>query len=454
MYKAESVARRDDRWTARAIVALVLAFNAYVLAPEIDIGRVNLNDTVFHFTIVDRLVQRLNAGQPFLDFWMPEWSFGYPVVRDYQPFGHWIVAAAHFLTGQQFQLDAFFSFVRYLLLVLFPLSAYAACRAMSMRAMTAAGVAMLSPLIASPNLFGIEYGSYLWRGNGLYTQLVAMHFFVLAIGTGCAAIRRGRSLSIGGLLLALTFVSHYIYGYMAAATLILVAAIPDADLAFAKRFVRLAWVGALSFALAAFQIVPMFADGPFINRSRWEPSWKWESFGFKEVFGLTATGDLLDAGRVPILSLLALAGAVATFRRIREDDAEGRFVRTFALAGAAMWLFLFAGRAAWGPLFKAIGLSDAAQLHRFIGGAQWFLVMLAALGLARLWQLPRERSWRLRRFAPAILTIALLWFPVQERLGFLEEGAEWGRNNLASYETQRTAIEQTIRTIKPLGGRA
>jgi hypothetical protein len=392
-------------------------------------------------------------GQSPLDFWMPEWSFGYPVVRDYQPFGHWLVAAIHFATGRQFPLDWLFSFIRYLLLAAFPLTAFIGCRSTGLRPMTAAAVAALTPLVASPNLYGIEYGSYIWRGNGLFTQLVAMHFFVLAIGTGCAAVRRGRWVTVAGALLALTFLSHFIYGYMAAATLILAAAMPGGEDSPVRRAVRLVWVGALSFALAAFQIVPMLQDGPFINRSRWEPAWKWDSFGFAQVFGLTASGNLLDAQRLPIVSLLALAGAIAVLRRRGDEERDARFAKTFALAGAALWLILFCGRAAWGSLFRAIGLSDAAQLHRFIGGAQWFLLVLAGIGLSRLWALPRERGWRHASAAAVVLTVVLLWFPMQERRHFLDEGYAWGRANLAAYETHRDAIAQTIATVRQIGGR-
>src|SRR5687768_14086332 len=110
-------------WLARAIVVLVVIGNAVALAPELEIGRVNLNDNVFHFTILDRLVQG-----PALEFWMPEWSFGYPVLRGYQPLGHWLAASAHLLTFRQFPLDVLFAFVRWALLALFPLTAYVACR--------------------------------------------------------------------------------------------------------------------------------------------------------------------------------------------------------------------------------------------------------------------------------------------------------------------------------------
>jgi uncharacterized membrane protein len=446
------VTRSDQRWMSRGVVAVVVVLNAIVLAPELDIARIDLNDSVFHYTIAHRLTERLSAGQPVLDFWMPEWSFGYPVVREYQPLAHWLVALAHFATFRQFPFDALFAFVRWLLLAIFPLSAYAACRWMGMRSMTAASVALLSPLIASPNLYGLEYGSYVWRGNGLFTQLVAMHLFVLTIGAGCRAIRGRRGVSVASLLLALTFLSHYIYGYMAAATLVLIAALPAADPPPRRRLVRLGWIAALSFALAAFQILPMLGDGAFINRSRWEPAWKWDSFGLAQVLGLTASGNLLDAYRLPALSLLSLIGAIAVVRRRRAPE-EG-FAETFALAGALLWLFLFCGRATWGPLFTAIGLSSAAQIHRFIGGAQWFLLILAGFGLTRLWAWPGERRWRYPRFAAVVLVALALLPAILERARFLREGTEWGRVNLNAYASNRDALDRTIAAARAMGGRS
>lgn len=437
---------------ARTIVALTVIVNAAALAPEISIGRVNLNDSVFHFTIIDRLVQQIGAGRSPLEFWMPEWSFGYPVLRGYQPLGHWLVAAAHFVTFGAFPLDELFSFVRWALLALFPISAYVACRWLPMPAMTAAAVAMLSPLIASPNLYGLEYGSYVWRGNGLYTQLIAMHLFVLAIGAGCRAIRQGRAVWSAALLVALTFLGHFIYGYMAAATLVLVAALPAADSTWRRRFTRLTWIGLVSVAVTAFQLLPIVTDGAFINRSRWEPVWKWDSFGAKEVLSLTATGNLLDAGRLPVLSLLALAGALHAWRRVRTRATDAS-THLFLLAGTGLWLFLFAGRASWGPLYKTLGLSDAAQLHRFIGGAQWFLVILAGVGIARLWQLPFERRWTAPLISVAGLSLLILWPALAERSRFLDEGEQWGRENLAAYDAHRESIRQTVDAVRARGGR-
>jgi hypothetical protein len=446
----------DQRWFARAVVALAVIVGAIALLPELDIARVDLNDSVFHLTIADRLVQRLAAGRSPLDFWMPEWSFGFPVLRDYQPLGHWLVALGHFATFRQVPVDVVFTFLRWLLLATFPLSAYAGSRMVPLRRSVAAAVALLAPLISAPNLYGIDYSSYVWRGAGLYTQLVAMHLFVLAIGAGCRAIREGRRVALAGLLLALTFLAHFIYGYMAAATLVLAAALPSSAPA-RRRFVRLLAVAVVSFAVSAFQLLPMLADSPFINRSRWEPAWKWDSFGLTEVFSLTASGDLLDGGRLPVLSLLALAGAVAAFRRRRlvDDDGDGdeRFMLLFALSGAALWLFLFCGRAAWGPLLPAIGLGDVAQVHRVVGAAQWFLLMLAAIGLARLWELPRARRWRYPTAAAIALSLVVLSLPLAERRAYLQEGYGWGRDNLARFESARSSVDAVTADAQRLGGR-
>jgi hypothetical protein len=447
------VSRLKERGIALGIVAIAVVAGAIALAPELDVARVDLNDSVFHFTIIDALVQRLAAGRSVLDFWMPEWSFGFPVVRDYQPLGHWLVVLAHFATLRQFPVIVVFTFVRWLLLALFPLTVYAGCRMMSIRPLTAAAAALLAPLIAAPNLYGIDYGSYIWRGNGLYTQLVAMHLFVLAVGAGCRAIRGGRRITLAGLLLALTFLAHFIYGYMAATTLILAAAIPGTDAAPRRRFLRLGWVALLSIIVSAFQIVPMLGDGPFINRSRWEPEWKWQSFGASEVLSLTASGDLLDGNRLPVVSLLALAGAIVVLRR-RRDAEEERFAWLFAFCGALLWIFLLCGRAAWGPFFTVIGLSQAAQLHRFIGGAQWFLLILAAIGLSQLWMLPLQRRWRYPALAAVALTIIVLWLPIDERRQFLQEGYGWGRENLAAFADNQDAVIQVTRTAARLGGRS
>ena len=67
------------------VLAAILIVNAAALWPELSISRVDLNDNVMHFALVDRMVQAIQNGENPIDFWSPEWSLGYPVLRTYQP---------------------------------------------------------------------------------------------------------------------------------------------------------------------------------------------------------------------------------------------------------------------------------------------------------------------------------------------------------------------------------
>ena len=181
---------------------------------------------------------------------------------------------------------------------------------MELDPLRAAGAALAAPLVATHGLYGLEHGSYVWRGSGLYTQAWAMHLLVLTLGFGYRAFSRGRGRTLCGALLALTFLFHFIYGYMAALSLGAAGGARCRPHAVAAPRGAPAWIAAVSIVLTASFLLPLWIDEPLINHSRWEQPWKWNSFGFVEVVRQLLTGGLLDYGRPPVLTLLA-AGAVA-----------------------------------------------------------------------------------------------------------------------------------------------
>src|SRR5262249_56832981 len=65
-------------------------------------------------------------------------------------------------------------------------------------------------------LYGFEYGSYLWRGFGMYTQLWAMplSFVTLACLDRLLETGKGYAAAIGSL--SLLILTHLIYAYMMA----------------------------------------------------------------------------------------------------------------------------------------------------------------------------------------------------------------------------------------------
>src|SRR5581483_9649150 len=124
-------------------------------------------------------------------------------------------------------------------------------------------------------------------------------------------------------------------------------------------------------------------------------------------------------GRLPVLTVLAFAGVALWVWRRRGGAAP---TLEFLAAGAALWTAIYFGRSFWGPLLNVIGMSDDMHLHRVIGGAQIFLVLLAAAALAELWdRLPG------RGVAAAAITVVLFYPMVRERLVYLDNNAEWGQ---------------------------
>jgi Dolichyl-phosphate-mannose-protein mannosyltransferase len=443
-----SMKPRQEKILALSLLALVLIANCAGLWPELSISRIDLNDNVMHYPLVADMVETIERGGNPFDGWSPEWVLGYPVMRTYQPLGHFIVALIYFALFKSVSLMTVFVWVRFLSVALLPLTFYFTARLLSLSRLTAAAAAMLAPFISTPGLYGIEYGSYLWAGSGLFTQSIAMHFALLAIGFGYNAIRRGRLLAWTGMLLGLTFLAHFIYGYIAALTVCLLAIMPDSE----SRLVRIGrtvWVGAIALAVAAFELVPLMLDGAIINHSRWENPWKWDSFGAGQVVKWMFSGDLLDHGRLPILSALALAG-VAFFFRDRVTKQMKYPARTFVLLGAALWILMFFGRPFWGPALLLAGVSPDMQLHRVVGGAHIFLIFVAAIGLAALW---REMA-KLHVAVAAIVTAALFFPMVKERGEYLVNNKKWGETNLTNYNHERPFIENAVNIAKERGGRA
>ena len=107
---------------ATLLLAVTMIFTGYYLLPELTIGRYDLNDNVAHVTIVERMATTLSAGGSPMDFWVPEFTFGYPVARTYQLMPYGLVVGLYFLMGKTVSLLTVFLWVKYLAIVLLPVS--------------------------------------------------------------------------------------------------------------------------------------------------------------------------------------------------------------------------------------------------------------------------------------------------------------------------------------------
>jgi hypothetical protein len=435
----------EKTWPVFCILLAVVASSAVGMWPDLAASRVDLNDNVSHFAMIERIVDTVGSGGNPLDTWSPEWTFGFPMLRVYQPLAHFLVAALYFALGKTVSLMTVFVWVRFLAVVLLPLSFYAAARLLDLGRPAALAAAVMTPLIASGGLYGLEYGSYVWAGNGLFPQSVAAHLLLLSLGFGWRALRRGTGFTLAGVLLGLTCLAHLIFGYMGALSLVLAALLPEGEVPRAARVMRTLRIGAVALALSAFQLLPLVIDGPIINHSRWEPAWKWDAFGVANTLRYLFTGQLLDGDRLPVLTVAALAGiAVVVWKRVRHG------AWAWALSGAALWIAMLFGRSFWGPALSLAGVSADMQLHRVAAGAQVFLVLLAAIAFGELW---RELAARGQKTVAIVIALALLVPAIRERSAYLANNETLARDNLAAYAGGTPALDAVIGRVKERGGR-
>ena len=441
--------QRHERRLAFVILGLVLLANAVALSAELRVGRLLANDSNLHLSLVKGMVRAVENGENPLDFWSPGVSFGSAPIRTYQPLAHVATTLVYFMLGKTVSLVTVFVWMRYLWVVLLPAGFFAAARLLELPPLTAAASAMLAPLISTDSWYGLDYSSYVSTGRGLFPQSVAAVLLLVAIGCGYQALRRGRRGVLAGILLGLTCVCHFIYGWIGAVTLCLLALLPDAEVGRWLRIRRTVFVGFVALALSAFQLLPVWMDRAILNHSRWEGTWKWDSFGAGVIMKALVTGELLDHGRPAVLSLIALIGAVLVSWRFykgrRQPAAE-----SFVLAGAVFWLLVFFGRPTWGPLLVLVGAMRDLHLHRVVGAVHIFLVLLAAIAMAAGW---RELARRGHLVLALLLTLVVLAPMIWERAMYLAGNDAQSTAQLAAVDAEQNSLDACMANLRRAGGR-
>jgi hypothetical protein len=439
------------RIVSLALVCLPVLFNLFCLYPEISISHWSLNDDVLHFAASHRMSQALTSGENPVDSWLGACCMGYPFWRYYQPVPHLVTAVAFRVTGPWLEPRSVFLLINYLLLSFFPLSLYALARSLGLGRLASGAAAALSVLPSGAEefgRFGISYGSYVWRGSGLTTQLWGLAAGLPALAYFLRAIRRGRGLVLAGALMALAVLCHIAVGYIVIVSAILLVLIGYGnDLpGLRQRLFRGAVIGAVTCTLLAWFVIPMAIDRLYIHSSHWwaAETWRVQSFGAGKILGSLCNGTFLDDQRLPILTVLFGAGLVLAFKRRRQDR-----LSLALLALALFWLAAFFGPATWGRLLDFI-MPGEMQVTRFQLGFEVFAVLLAALALERLVLAlgPAATKWRLA--AATLCLLAALAPMYAERKGYLRTNATWGESNRAAFHQESRDLEALLQRLKNL----
>ncbi len=374
---------------ALVLVGGAVAFNLVALAPELT-PVAYLNDSAVHAEMVRSAAALLRAGRWPWTSWFPYLGLGSPQFLHYQSLGAVITGALGLVVGT----DRAFALSLYLLLSTWPISIYVAARLLRLGRWPAACAAACSPFVVSLLGIGYEQVSYLFIGFGLWSQLWAMWTLPLAWGFGFRAVREGRFGGWAALFIGLTCGFHFMTGYLA---LLVVPVFALASVSgLPRHLARGVIVGVGGALAAAWVIVPLLALRPYASTNEFLAKGPdVNSYGARDALGWLAGGRLLDAGRLPVLTVLAAVGLVWCARHWKRDEAR-------CLLGAlVLSLVLFFGRPTLGALENLLPGHADLFMRRFLMGVQLACVFLAGIGLAALGAVLRRVLGALVRRAPA-----------------------------------------------------
>ena len=370
-------------WWPWSIVAAAVGWNLVNLR-ALTLNVAYSNDSTMHEQMVRFATARLRAGHLPLTSWFPFLGEGSPQFLHYQSLPAILTGLAGLAVGP----DVAFRWSLYLLLSLWPVSIYLAARmfwAGTASASTAgagrpaaAVSAAMAPFLMSATGVGYEQVAYVWTGYGVWTQLWAMWTLPLAWGLSWRAIRDGRGYLRAIVLTALTVALHFETGYLALSVLLVWPFLAGGPLA--ARLRRAAIILGGSLLAAAWAIVPL------VEQQRWasvnEPlqgTGLVNGYGAREVLHWLLSGQLLDFGRLPVITVFAALGFGLAWLAWSSSP-DGR-----ALLGALAVCLLFAfGRTTFGPLVDVIPGSADIFFRRFMMGVQLAALLLAGRGAAWL----------------------------------------------------------------------
>jgi hypothetical protein len=441
------------RLFSRAALVATVASLAVGLAHDLDEQRFELNDTVLHAGALRRMDRTLAQGENPLDHWWSASTLGYPFFRSYPPLGHLLALGFHRIVPGERTPETSLAWVRFLLLCLLPVSVYGGARRAGFGRWAAAWAAALSPALSSSFGYGLELGSFLWRGQGLLAQLAGVHAGALALGSLVRLARHTGArpevlerpsrapIASAALWLAIAVCAQPAIAYFIVLSGILAALALGRPVL--QRMGAVAAAIAIAALLCAWYVVPAAVDArDQVVSHTWEP-WRW-GVGISRALEALFTGRLLDHGRWPVATLAAGVGiALAILFGRRHERA--------ALAALGTALLLFAGRETFGRLMDILPMSHGLHFHRAIAVLHLVLAWLAGSGLAALtrplvlYDGPRASQ------ALAVLVAGLVLVPVSvERSAFLREDRALAAASQRAIERERGDLQRVLARVREI----
>jgi hypothetical protein len=457
MDSIDAAANSSGRWNAAILLLLVavpIVFNAIMLLPEITTAMPSLNDDNLHYLLVRQASAALEHGANPFDFWVPQQELGFPQFFYYQHLPHLVVVLLHRLLFESVNLLTLFNLVRYLLMVLFPLTVWWSMRTMEFSA-TAAGIGAACASLFSGNFdYGFSYESYVWRGWGLYTQLWAMHLFLISTACLERLIYRGVGYRSSVVFCSMLVLSHLIYAYMLVVTAIVLVVLalwrePEPRFIAVSRWKRalpilgrVSVVGLFSGVITSYLWFPILREQQYLRGIKGS---KGNPFGALEVTSRLLSGQMFDHNRLPVLTLLLGLGFAWSIGRHTRRQSR------VALALLTVWLMLYSGRPLLGSLIDLLPMHGSLPMSRFSGGVDLAAILLIGVGGEWLWTQFSFLGERWRAIVPATIMLLVMTPALIERHAFYTNNATWMKETQTKLESDRDwqAILETLKRLPP-----
>jgi len=402
----------------------IVGFNFYLYKAEFKV-LVDPNDNIFQYALIDEarnIWKQVFAGKlsPFylLDSWQERWAEGFALSSYYAHLPQGVISLIGLISPiGEYKM---FVFIRTIMLILMPVMFYLGARILGVSLLPSLLVSLFSQAIFTDGLYGIDVTSYMWRGWGLSAQLMAVFFLPVAFAytinyfdPPSHEATAGKERNLGKAIFFNFLVASSHFGIFSLALLgyplyWFVSVIPNlfrfnfshSGLAgivviFKQRFwsrpaiggtpqndskgrfIRTAKFISLTLFSLSYFIIPFFTQGQYRNYSVWDPVWKFDSWGIKQIVIWFLNGDLFDFGRLPIITYAVIFGLSAGLIK------GSKLIRYFCLL-FIFYFILFLGRATFGGVMNLIpGFSEFHQ-HRIIVLVQFAGIFIAGNFLYKL----------------------------------------------------------------------